>query len=111
MWVKISDKLDQLVLMLIRAVNIVLFASIVIFLGKKITGIDVQSLLVGLGIFLAAVNKSNVDIASLISKKIVSLSWGPSLILFGLFSAFIFSGKSQLCLDIKNLLQKNVRKN
>lgn len=110
MWSKVSNILDCLLLRAIRGVNIVIFAAIVLFLSKTIFGIDIMLFLVGVGIFWSASSGTDVDVVSSLSRKIVSLNWGASLVLLGVFSWLLYHHRLQLCGNIEEILQKNGRK-
>ena len=107
MWAKISNILDYWLLKAIRILNVVIFAAIILFLSKTVFGFEVQQVLTGISILWGIAKGFDVDFISFLARKIVTFSWGASLILLGAFGWILFNHRFQLCENVEELLQKN----
>ena len=99
-----------MVLNAVRVVNLVFFIAIVFYFGEAFTGIALEKVILILGIFWSLLRGIDADFILFISRKILSLGWGLSLIILASVVGVFWNERHQLYPNFKEAIQKLCKK-
>lgn len=108
MWRLINEKLNVWTLWLIRTLNLVVFLAIVFYVGQWITGLDLTKIVYLFSILWGILRGYDKDLISVVAKKIVTLEWGLSFLIFIFFLMFLWNFRWGYIKNFKELCRKIV---
>ncbi len=89
------------ILWFLRVMNVMIFLAITFYIGSWITGYDLLKIIYGISIVWGIIRGFNIDFIYVITRKILSLEWGLSLLIFSVFAMFLFHFNGYILKHIK----------
>lgn len=109
-WERLNERVDLVVLNAIRVVNLIFFIAIIFYFGEAFTGIALEKVIIIMGIFWSLLRGIDADFILFISRKILSLGWGLSLIILASIAGIFWNERYQFYPNFKEAIQKLCKK-
>lgn len=109
-YLNINKVTNYILLRFIRVSNLVLLVSLFVYFADLFTGLPVQNIIIGFTILWSTLIGYEHDIIQRSAKKIMSLDWGMSILLFLSIITIFWQNRNQTINIIKGLISKTCEK-